>query len=101
MTSGFIFKCKQLNEGVLIFSCLKSWSQDDIEQLVELFLHQYAGFEAIEQLTGADRVSVRLLWRQCYVQLHFECYSESIWMEAEQVQSQQQLQQLFTELDGQ
>jgi len=83
MTDEIIFKCNQLVDANIILTCNKVWSQDDLSILFERFLNQFDQFSLLERVQGADREEFRLVWQEQHVSLHFECYSESIWLTAE------------------
>ncbi len=100
MTANFIIKCNELIDANIILTCNQSWSQEQIALLIEKFFEQYANCQRIETIEGADRVVVRLQWRQSHFSLNFECYSESIWLEPEDQTAQMNIDNFYLELSG-
>ncbi len=95
-----MIKCSELNDSNIILTCDLPWSQEDIPDLIAQILTQYRDIQLLEQIEGADRVVVRLLWQHSHFCLHFECYSEAIWLDAEDDGAKMKLALLYQHLLG-
>jgi len=82
MSNKQTFICESLVDSVITLSYQQDWSQDELDLLITQFFLQYSCFEQGERVLGADREVVYFLWQDYRFSLNFECYSESIWMEA-------------------
>jgi len=82
MSNKQIFISESLVDSVITLSYRQDWSQDELDLLIKQFFLQYSCFEQGERVLGADREIVYFLWQEYRLTLNFECYSESIWIEA-------------------
>ncbi|WP_070795854.1 DUF3630 family protein [Thalassotalea crassostreae] len=73
----------ELNESMLLITFTPYWDQDDIEKLAQTILSKIADHQLLETVIGADRQYYRLRLNEDYLVLHFESYSNSCWLEAE------------------
>lgn len=83
-----------LEEQAILILFPNYFEQEDLTLLAEFVLKE-ADSNLLEQLTGADRLTVRFSYQSAYFVLQFEVYSQSCWIEAEDKQSEQQLEQLY------
>jgi hypothetical protein len=83
------------NDETITFIFEAFWTQDDIEQLYTFISAQLDDFKLLEHQLGADRESYRLLWQEHYFCLHFDVYSQSAWLSAEDHLAQQKMPALF------
>lgn len=59
----------------------------------EIFLSQET-ISILETSEGADRHQIRFCWKSFNFNLNFEHYSESLWINAEGIEAETQLEQL-------
>ncbi|WP_286234096.1 DUF3630 family protein [Thalassotalea sediminis] len=71
------------------------WSQEDVAHYFESLLERYREISLDNVHLGADRVSYDVTWRQSHYWLHFECYSQSIWFEAIDLISEENLNAFY------
>lgn len=87
-------------ENVLLINYDCDWAQENIDQLSEHFIGQLNGARRIETITGADRETLRFSWQgQCFF-IHFECYSQSCWVESDSNEAHVLLLQMQAQLAG-
>ncbi len=91
----FSLEREELLASSIVFGCQNQWTLEDIPTLQQCFLAQLPQFTVLEHIQGADRCVVRLTWKNWYFSLNFECYSESIWLEADDEQSTAALKIIF------
>ena len=73
----------ELNDSLILITFVQLWDQDDIEQLAQMVLAKIANHQLLETVIGADRQYYRIRVNDEYLVLHFESYSNSCWLEAE------------------
>ncbi len=71
------------HEDMLELRYNKRFDQDDIEQLAEVIMSKLDNVHLIEDVVGMDRVMYRLSVGDDVMQLHYEVYSQSCWIEIE------------------
>jgi len=70
------------------------WYQDDIEGLINLLFLPIIPYTIQEKIIGADRENIRFSWNEGYFVLNFDCYSQSCWIEGQDIASTEQLTSL-------
>lgn len=76
------------NNNLLLLKFSDFWDQEDIAHLASLFFSKLPQARQLEHIQGADREYYRFTFEGSYLILHFECYSNACWLEAEdQVQT--------------
>lgn len=86
--SKFNFKTVLLSsekhEDILFIEIDQYWFFEDIKTMTEYLFSLIDDIKTTEVMTGADRKSVRFMWRKAHCIIHFECYSQSCWIEAQE-----------------
>lgn len=72
------------------------WYQEDIPVLRSCIVKPLSSLKEVETLTGADRENTRFTYDNHEFMLNFECYSQSVWIEALPPLSTTSLQQIKT-----
>ena len=89
----------ELIDGAIIQIALNcDWPQESTAKIAKLVVTQANGAAEFEHILGADRESFRIQWRQQFFSLHFECYSQSCWLEADEAASQELIYELYAQL---
>jgi hypothetical protein len=89
----------QQSDNCVTFKFLCFWYQEDIEFLKAKVFDNLPVITVLEVIEGADRVNIRFVWQnKSYFSLNFDCYSQSCWIEGEDVVSTQQLGSLITSI---
>jgi len=79
-----LIKEVQVQENsVVIIIWQQHWQQEDIDNLVSIIFHNLESIKITESVVGADRHYCRFHYQSRHYVLHFECYSQSCWLEAE------------------
>lgn len=76
----------------------QTWDQDDITILVEQLLAPHSGIKIQEHNLGADREDVRFSWDNHFFILNFDCYSQSCWIEGQDILGTEHLSALYLAL---
>lgn len=77
-----------------------AWFQENISKLTNILLAQLDNCIIKEKYIGADRESLRFSWQNdFYYILHFDCYSQSCWLEADDDASKSEMNNLFIALN--
>lgn len=71
------------NSQLLVINFSSNWDQDDISELSTIVFKQLNEVKTLEHVIGADREYFRFMYRQEYLILHFESYSNACWIESE------------------
>ncbi len=82
---------KHDDQGTLLLISSTDHSQDSFACLIQAVLAKYNEFEKIEFVVGADRGCLRFSWRQHFFYLQLESCIETMWIEACDLVSEQQL----------
>ena len=75
------------------------WYQEDIHQLQQLLLCNIPNLPIKEEVIGADLEHVRFQWLNTEFVLHFECYSQSCWLDTQDTHQPTDINSLFTLLN--
>ncbi len=78
-----LIKATLENNNLLLLTFAKDWAQEDITQLATSIFSQLSNANILEHVEGADREYYRFVFNNSYLILHFECYSNACWIEAE------------------
>lgn len=78
----------ELQQRLLLITFKDRWDQDNIASLSELLFQRLSNdslqhLNIVEHINGADRECIRFRYNNAYFILHFECYSNSCWVEPE------------------
>ncbi|TPH15550.1 DUF3630 family protein [Litorilituus lipolyticus] len=85
------------NSIVIQFS--EYWYQEDIETLSERLINTDTAFDLQEKIVGADRESLRVIWQNKeQLMIHFDCYSQSCWLESTDAASEAALENVLKHL---
>lgn len=95
---NFIVKVKEILPQIIVFSCTPHWQQEDIAALAQLITEQHPNFIIKELNQGLDRATYLIANGENDYWLHFECYSQSIWLEPLSDHTDNQLETLFDHL---
>jgi len=74
------FVCQRTEHQVITITFANNWRENDIPAISEVILAKLTNVQYGEQIIGADRVTLQFYWQQPWL-LHFELYSQSIWLE--------------------
>ena len=72
------------------------WYQEDIPQLIDLIISPKMVIVIQENNQGADREDVRFSWCEHYFVLNFDYYSQSCWIEGQDIVSTEHLSELHS-----
>lgn len=78
-----INKCQLTDDALVLINFNTDWQQDDISDLAKIIFTLLPEHRVIEHIIGADREYYRFNYDNEYLVLHFESYSNSCWLEAE------------------
>ena len=67
--------------STIIFTPLREWNDDEVEGMIAWFFTRCSQCISHERILGADRFSERFRWQSNDYFLHFEGYSQSVWIE--------------------
>lgn len=95
---NFTVKVVEKFQHAVVLSCFPEWQQDDIDSILQVILSQHTNFTLKESNKGLDRESFRLSEADADYWLHFECYSQSIWLEPMNDRAQQEFELLYQSL---
>ena len=101
MSINFSLHCKLLTDTAIVLGINGSWFDETLDILTKKLIVQYPQLTIREKIVGADRHAISLCWQGHYFQFNIEYYSESIWFEVEDQQSEDQLEPLYLYLKSQ
>ncbi|OUS30048.1 hypothetical protein A9Q98_05485 [Thalassotalea sp. 42_200_T64] len=78
-----ISQCQLTDDALVLINFSIDWQQDDIGDLAAVIFALLPEHRIIEHIVGADREYYRFTFLSEYLILHFESYSNSCWLEAE------------------
>ncbi|KGJ98049.1 DUF3630 family protein [Thalassotalea sp. ND16A] len=78
-----VSKCQLTDDALVLINFNFNWHQDDIRDLATNVFSLLPEHRIIEHIVGADREYYRFKFLSEYLILHFESYSNSCWLEAE------------------
>jgi hypothetical protein len=87
-------------ERVISIVGAQQWHDDDIPEITNHLLNLLENADLIERCDGADSALYRFCWQQHRWLLHFDYYSQSIWLESESALSSSNEQVLATLLNS-
>jgi len=95
---NFTVKVKENFQQVIVFSCEPQWQQEDITVIAKIITEQHAGLSVKEANRGLDRESYLVTDGNADYWLHFEYYSQSIWIESLSEHTVHHIESLFKTL---
>ena len=90
-----------IENTTILINFSQGWDQDDSELLSKLVLATIKNAKLVEQTQGADRHYFRFMFDNNYFLLHFEHYSYSCWIEAEDAVSALHIVDLYKQINEQ
>ena len=72
-----------INNNSLQISFNNDWYQENISNLSEFVFEKLDRYQVTEEVLGADMQYYRFKYNKHQFILHFECYSQSCWIEKE------------------
>ena len=65
----------------IVFLPVREWEDEEVIGMTTMFFARCSQCLQRERILGADRVSERFQWQSRDYVLHFESYSQSVWIE--------------------
>jgi len=93
------FSTELINQDSLQVRFIRPWYQEDISDLTTYVLSFISDHYITENTVGADRAYCRFEWQAQHYILNFECYSESCWIENENLPDKNSLYALKQHID--
>ncbi|MDN3652972.1 DUF3630 family protein [Thalassotalea ponticola] len=91
-------KLTQINNHTVAITFTDDWQIEQTEDLAKHILSYLDEHQVLEKVIGADRFDCRFRFLQCDFVLHFEHYSESCWIEAQDRFNQRGVQDIVAAL---
>ena len=86
-----------LDETCVICQLSLEWDYDEVLSLAQAIISLIDGANIVEEIYGADRLTVRFLFAQSDYTLHLECNSQACWIESV-TSSQEELLAIHSQL---
>ncbi len=86
-----------INNNSLQISFNNDWYQENISNLSEFIFEKLDHCQITEEVLGADMKYYRFVYNEHQFILHFECYSQSCWIEKE-VDNDQSIMDLLLQI---
>ena len=77
----------------------QAWQHEQTAELSQQIFSMLDNLQVIEQVEGADRQYFRFEWYQHMFILQFECYGQSVWIEAENILAQEFMPKMLSNLE--
>ncbi len=89
-----------LDNSTITIRFNKPWDYEQIPELIKIIMAATDNVHVIEKTSGADRQYLRFEWCKHIYLLHFESYSQSSWIEAENELGRALISELYANMNS-